>query len=102
VNFNPATNQAPAFSHEDTGNFTLTFHAAGRLRIDNSYLLEHLRERAANQTAVTNHIFRSNWNYQFTRELSARVILQYNAALSNQAISSLSPNKNFNTDFLIT
>jgi hypothetical protein len=102
VNFNPAAGQAPTIGHEDQGNFTLTFHARGRLRIDNTYLLEHVRERVANLTAVTNHIFRSGWNYQFTRALSARLILQYNSVLSNPEISALSPTKNFNTDFLIT
>jgi hypothetical protein len=30
------------------------------------------------------------------------MILQYNSVLSNPAISSLSPTKNFNADFLIT
>jgi len=102
VNFDPAAGQAPTFGHEDQGNFTVTFHAAGRLRIDNAYLLEHVRENNPPLTAVTNHIFRSKWNYQFTRNLSARLILQYNSVLSNPAISSLSPTKNFNTDFLIT
>ena len=102
VNYDPALGQAPSIGHEDQGNFTLTFHAAGRLRIDNAYLLEHIRERDPRLTAVTNHIFRSKWNYQFTRELSARVILQYDAVLSNPDISSLSPTKNFNADFLIT
>jgi outer membrane receptor for ferrienterochelin and colicin len=72
------------------------------LRIDNAYLIEHIRERDTHLTAVTNHIIRSKWNYQFTRNLSVRLILQYNAVLSNPDISSLSPTKNFNTDFLIT
>ena len=102
VNYSPAAGQAPAIGHEDQGNFTLTVHAAGRLRIDNAYLIEHIRERDSHLTAVTNHIIRSKWNYQFTRNLSARVILQYNAVLSNPAISSLPRTKNFNTDFLIT
>jgi hypothetical protein len=102
VNFNPAAERAPMIGHEDQGKFTLTFHAGGRLRIDNAYLLEHIRERETNLTAVTNHIFRSKWNYQFTRELSARVILQYTSVLSNTTISSLSPTKSFNADFLIT
>ncbi len=102
MNYNPAAGRVPEIGHEDQGNATLTFHASGRLRIDNNYLLEHLRERDAHLTAVTNHIFRSKWNYQFTRELSARVILQYTSVLSNPLISSLSPTKNFNADFLIT
>ena len=102
VNYDPAAGQAPTIGHEDQANLTLTFHAYGRLRIDNAYLLEHIRERDAHLTAVTNHIVRSKWNYQFTRDLSARVILQYNAVLSNPAISSLPRTKNFNADFLIT
>jgi len=101
VNYNPVSG-IPAMGHEDQGNFTVTFHAAGRLRIDNAYLLEHVREHDSNLTAVTNHIIRSKWNYQFTKNLSARVILQYNAVLSNPDISTLPRTKNFNTDFLIT
>jgi hypothetical protein len=57
VNYNPAAGQAPTIGHEDQGNFTLTFHAAGRLRIDNAYLIEHIRVHS-HLTAVTNHIIR--------------------------------------------
>ena len=85
VNYNPSAGRVPVIGHEDQGNFNLTFHASGRLRIDNTYLLEHIRERDTNLTAVTNHIVRSKWNYQFTRELSARVILQYTSVLSEPA-----------------
>jgi hypothetical protein len=102
VNYNPAAGQAPSMGHEDQGNFTLTFHARGRLRIDNAYLIEHIRQNQPSLSAVTNHIFRSKWNYQFTRALSARVILQYTSVLSNPEISALPRTKNFNADFLIT
>jgi hypothetical protein len=102
VNFNPAAGRVPLLSQEDQANVTLTFHASGRLRIDNNYLLEHIREDHTHLTAVTNHIVRSKWNYQFTRELSARVILQYTSVLSNPLLSSLSPTKNVNADFLVT
>jgi len=102
VNYNPSAGRIPLIGHEDQGNFTLSVHAGGRLRVDNNYLLEHIRERDSRLTAVTNHIVRSKWNYQFTKELSARVILQYNSVLSNPLISSLSPTKGVNADFLIT
>lgn len=102
VNYNPSAGRIPLIGHEDQGNFTVSLHATGRLRIDNSYLLEHIRERDSHLTAVTNHIARSKWNYQFTRELSARVILQYTSVLANPFLSSLSPAKSFNADFLIT
>src|SRR5207245_11179268 len=68
----------------------------------NTNLILLIRELDSHLTAVTHHILRSKWNYQFTRNLSARLILQYNAVLSNPDISSLSRTKNFNTDFLIT
>jgi uncharacterized protein DUF5916 len=102
ANYNPVPGRIPALGHEDQGNFTLTFHVSSRLRIDNTYLLEHVREHATNLTAVTNHIVRSKWNWQFTKEFSARVIVQYTSVLSNPLISSLSPTKNFNADFLLT
>ena len=102
VNYNPSAGRIPVIGHEDQGNATLTIHASGRLRIDNTYLLEHIRERETNLTAVTNHIVRSKWNWQFTPALSARVIVQYTSVLSNPLLSSLSPTKNFNADFLVT
>ncbi len=102
VNYNPAAGRVPVIAHEDNGHLTLSLHLSGRLRIDNDYLLEHIRERATNLTAVTNHIVRSKWNWQFTKEFSARVIFQYNAVLSNPFLSSLNRTKNFNADFLLT
>jgi len=102
VNYNPSSGRIPLMAHEDQANVTLAIHAGGRLRIDNNYLLEHIREHDAKLTAVTNHIVRSKWNYQFTRALSARMIMQYTSVLSNPLISTLSPDKGFNADFLIT
>ena len=45
VNYNPSAGHIPVIGHEDQGNATLTIHASGRLRVDNTYLLEHIRER---------------------------------------------------------
>jgi hypothetical protein len=102
VNYNPSAGRLPVIGHEDQGNLTVTIHGSGRLRVDNTYLLEHIRERDTRLTAVTNHIVRSKWNWQFTRELSARFILQYTSVLSNPFLSSLPATKQVNADFLIT
>jgi len=102
VNYNPSGGRLPVIGHEDQGNLTVTIHGSGRLRVDNTYLLEHIRERDTRLTAVTNHIVRSKWNWQFTRELSARFILQYTSVLSNPFLSSLPATKQVNADFLIT
>jgi hypothetical protein len=57
---------------------------------------------AAHHASCNNHIIRSQWNYQFTRELSLRAILQYNGLLANPTYSSLRTTKDLSTDFLIT
>jgi hypothetical protein len=72
------------------------------LRIDNTYLFSRLRDRDSSAAIFDNHIIRTKWNWQFTRELSVRMILQYTATLSNQALTSLPTTKQFNGDFLIT
>ena len=51
---------------------------------------------------MNNHIIRSKWNYQFTKEFSFRFIGQYNAVLANPNFTYLQTSKNFNADFLFT
>ena len=89
--------------------FSATVRPVKGLTIDNTYLLTRLRDVNTNANMFNNHIIRSKWNYQFTRELSLRVIGQYNAVLSNYnaalpqyALSSLPPAKQFNADVLLT
>jgi len=57
---------------------------------------------AAHHASFSNHIIRSQWNYQFTRALSLRAIAQYNGLLANPTYSSLRTTKNLSSDFLIS
>jgi hypothetical protein len=129
VNFVPAANAAPQslLSRLDTATGMLTFRPVKPLKIENTYLFERLRateneylfalsEIAHSQTPgipigkgiFNNHIVRSKWNWQFTPQLSLRVILQYNSVLANTPGNTFYPytylptQKQFNTDFLIT
>jgi hypothetical protein len=45
---------------------------------------------------------RSKINYQFTRELSLRAILDYDAVLPNESLIAADRAKRFNADFLVT
>jgi hypothetical protein len=72
------------------------------LRIDNTYLFSRLRDRASEAAIFNNHIIRTKWNWQFNRELSFRMILQYTTTLANSAFTSLPTTKQFNADFLLT
>ncbi len=141
VNFVPTANALPQslLSRLDTGSATLTFRPVKPLKIENTYLFERLRATeneylfALSQVALSttpgvpigkgifnNHIVRSKWNWQFTPQLSLRVILQYNSVLANTpgkefylANSPAGPEpfylytylpteKQFNADFLLT
>ncbi len=102
-----------------TGSFYLTLRPKRNLRIDNTYLVDILHvlragdymppsalapgvPTAAGRSVYNNHILRSKWNYQINRELSLRVILQYNTVLANPNLTSLESAKSFNADVLLT
>ncbi|MBS1840316.1 MAG: carbohydrate binding family 9 domain-containing protein [Acidobacteria bacterium] len=93
---------APFLAKSNYAQLFLTIRPVGKLTIDNTYLLSRLRTLSAGSAIFNNHIIRSKWNYQFTREFSVRFIGQYNANLANPQFSSLQTTKNFNADVLFT
>ena len=93
---------APFLAKSNYAQIALTLRPVGKLTIDNTYLLSRLRSTSNGPGIFDNHIIRSKWNYQFTREFSLRVIGQYTATLANQNFTSLQTTKNFNADVLFT
>jgi hypothetical protein len=125
VNFVPAPTAAPQslLSRLNTASASLTFHPAKPLKIENTYLFERLRATeneylfalselppgsSLGKGIFNNHIVRSKWNWQFTPQLSLRVIMQYNSVLANTPGTTFYPytylptEKQFNADFLLT
>ena len=102
INFDPPDGQEQFLANTTETKFLLTLRPRTKLRIDNTYLLTRLTDRSTHANILTNHILRSRWNYQFSRELSLRVILQYDAVLTNPEFTAEETTKNFNTDFLVT
>lgn len=107
INWGQATNYdtavgPPVLAKANNISFSATVRPLKGLTVDNTYLLTRLRDVNTNLNMFNDHIIRSKWNYQFTRELSLRVIGQYNTVLSNPLLSSLAPAKNFNADVLLT
>ncbi len=101
INFGPATGP-PVSARSQFAETGLTLRPISPLAIENRYILSRLRVVGADSAIFNNHIFRSKWNYQISRELSLRFIVQYNPTLANSQFSSLSSTKNLNFDFLIT
>jgi|DewCreStandDraft_2_1066082.scaffolds.fasta_scaffold00014_355 hypothetical protein len=110
VNFFPAAGLQPFLADDTSATLTLVFRPAPRLRVDQRYVLSRLVTRRGSTPAgfaegigiFNNHLLRTKVNYQFTRELSARVILDYNAVLPNEALVALSRSKRFVADVLFT
>ena len=122
ANFVPAATMAPQYllSSLNTGSATLTFRPVKPLKIENTYLFERLRATESEylfalsqmpgigKGIFNNHIVRSKWNWQFTPQLSLRVILQYNSVLANTPGNTFYPytylptQKEFNADVLLT
>jgi hypothetical protein len=102
INVVPPTGQMPVLGNELSVNTIATLVPTGRLKIDNTYILDRLTANHGQNAAFNNHIFRSKWNYQITRALSVRVIGQYNNLLANPRYTSLQTTKDLSLDFLIT
>ena len=102
INFVPPDGQEPVLARATRGNFEITLRPTSRLRNDNTYILSQLKSLQGEESIFTNHIIRSRWNWQFNREFSLRVILQYDTVLVNPALTRLETSKNFNADFLFT
>jgi hypothetical protein len=98
----PAAGQLPYTGNETAIFQTIGVKPIGSLQIDNEYILDRIINGAVHHSVFNNHIIRSKWNYQFTREFSLRFIAQYNGLLANPQYSSLQTVKNMNLDLLFT
>lgn len=102
VNYVPPDGEEPFQSDWRELNLNVGFRPHRQLRNDNRYLYTQLAEPGSGETIFTDHILSSRWNWQFNRELSFRGIVQYEATLANQELTSLETDKNLNFDFLVT
>jgi hypothetical protein len=114
TNYDPAENLAAFRGQQTDGNVQLTLRPASRLKLDEFYYFTRLGTRpdsflgsafapvARPTTAFINHLVRSRLNYQFTRELSLRAILDYNGTLQNPVLTSIERQKRFTGDVLLT
>jgi hypothetical protein len=104
-NFFPSVGIEPALANYRDAFVALTFRPTSSLLIDETYLYSQLTARPESGQAGTifnNHIVRTKVNYQFTRALSVRGILDYNGVLANPALVALQRTKHLTADVLMT
>jgi hypothetical protein len=102
VNYNPIAGGLPSLMDQQTVQLLLTVQPIRRLTADNTYLLD--RDFAASGKAFVyeSQTFRTKVNYQFTRAISARVIVEYDSTLANPTETSLQRRKQVGTQALLT
>ncbi len=102
VNYNPVAGGVPFLLNAQLVQALITLQPIRRLTADNTYLLD--RDHAADNGAFVyeNQVFRTKINYQFTRSISARVIVEYDSTLANPAETSLQRTKQIQTQALFT
>ena len=121
-NFFPAPGLLPFLGNTNRVNFGFTLRPSSRFRLDETLIYYRLGTRpgwnappfSPGQSIFNNYLNRAKVNYQFTKELSLRLILDYNATLANSSLldvqtnlgsfdgGPIAPTKQFTTDVLLT
>ena len=103
VNYSPAAGVQPFLGKSDAAAFGATVHLP-RLRLEQYYLFSRLAggSTPGDLTVFNNHVARSKLNYQFSRALSLRAIVDYYAQLPNESLVMQTHLKQVTTDVLLT
>jgi hypothetical protein len=101
INLVPKSSGRPHAADLDELSFVSEVRPSTRLSLSASYLLTRLRQ-TADRPIFTDHILRGRVNYQFTRALSLRAIVQYDALQAAESLTSLEDRRNLNVDVLFT
>ena len=102
VNYNPAAGQTPYLMHQENLRATFSINPLKQLTNDTTYLFDREYSARDGHFAYETQVFRTKLNYQFTRALSARVILQYDNTLPNAAETSIPRQKRVQAQALLT
>jgi hypothetical protein len=121
-NFFPAPGLLPFLGNTRRVNFGFTLRPSSRFRLDETLIYYRLGTRAGStpppsspgHNIFNNYLNRAKLNYQFTKELSLRLILDYDGTIANPNLLDLqtnlgsfdggpiAPTKQFTTDLLLT
>lgn len=100
INFVPPDGQIPFNADRSFASLGMVLRPIRRLQLRNSYFFTALR--SGEDTIFNDHIVSVRANYQFTRAISLRVILQYETTITNPDLTSLEDRRNLNADVLFT
>ena len=99
LNLVPQAGYLPSVADTNRIDFNVLVRPFDQLSIANTYFLTELETQGGTKI-FPNEIIRSNWNYQFTKELSLRFIAQYDKTEAGPA-TRLKDDENLNFDVLL-
>lgn len=102
INFFPAAGQIPMLGNATDASAGLIIKPGSRLQLEERYILSRLGDPGRHGVIFENHIVRSKLNYQLSRPLSFRVIVDYNSLAGNPLLADLEHSKRLNYDALLT
>ncbi|PYS01581.1 MAG: hypothetical protein DMG16_12250 [Acidobacteria bacterium] len=109
VNHKPAKGLSPYLADAQDGAVGLTLRPIRQLRLDHTFLYERLKTRPGAALAgdspkriLANRILREKLNYQFTRLLSFRAIVDYSTVDRDSTLSRVEPEHRWGVDLLFT
>lgn len=111
INFFPGSGIAPFLARAREASVRVVLRPLAQLRIEQRYLYSGLSLRGAiperllerdGSSIFTNHILRTRVNYQFTRALSMRAILDYDTLSPNAALIDEERERRLTGDVLFT
>jgi hypothetical protein len=102
VNYNPPAGAIPSLMNQQTVQALISFNPLKQLTDDNTYLLDRDHSVKDGHLVYESQTLRTKLNYQFTRAISARVIVEYDTTLANPLETSLPRTKEVQTQALLT
>ena len=102
VNYYPPRGAVPFLMNQETVQALVSVNPLRQLTDDNTYLLDRDHSVRDGQLVYESQTIRTKLNYQFTRAISARVIVEYDTTLANPSETSLARTKEVQTQALIT
>lgn len=110
INYSAPDPLPPFLGNEANGSATITLRPTPGLRLDQTYFFSQLATRqgsappgvAESGVVFRNHLWRTRINYQFSKALSIRAILDYDDTHANPALIAQSPFKRLRGDVLLT
>jgi hypothetical protein len=107
VNYHPAPGLSPFLANSVAGSAGLTLRPSSRMRLEQTYIYRRLGgpllfRNAARDTVYVNRLARLKVEYQFTRALSLRGTLDYEAVRPDRSLIQLERSGRLDGNFLLT